>query len=111
MKLQAVTIVVAGVIVSATPASGAPQWVEDACWYHANRVLPALTAGERGSLYRQLHRRLYRRVAAGPAADGPQEIPRQILIAGCGARPPSFNKVVLAAIQAVDGRDKPGHDE
>ena len=47
MKLQAVTIVVAGVIVSATPASAAPQWVEDACWYHANRVLPALTARER----------------------------------------------------------------
>ena len=31
----------------ATPASAAPQWVEDLCWYHANRVLPALNARER----------------------------------------------------------------
>ena len=46
MKLIPV-ILVAGLIVSATPAFAAPQWVEDACWYHANRVLPALTARER----------------------------------------------------------------
>ncbi|MFO7478806.1 MAG: hypothetical protein R6X03_10775 [Methyloceanibacter sp.] len=47
MKLQTVTIVVAGGVVFATPASAAPQWVEDACWYNANRVLPALNARER----------------------------------------------------------------
>jgi hypothetical protein len=34
-------------LIGAMPASAAPQWVEDACWYHANRVLPALTARER----------------------------------------------------------------
>ena len=46
MKLIPV-ILVAGLIVSATPAFAAPQWVEDACWRAGNRVLPALTARER----------------------------------------------------------------
>ena len=42
-----VMIFVAGVILSATPAFAVPQWVRDACWYHANRVLPALDPRER----------------------------------------------------------------
>jgi hypothetical protein len=44
MKLKPVKMVVAGIVFTATPAFAAPQSVEDACWYHANRVLPALTA-------------------------------------------------------------------
>lgn len=43
MKLIPVMLV-AGLMVSAIPAFAAPQWVEDLCWYHANRVLPALHA-------------------------------------------------------------------
>ena len=39
--------VVSGIIFSASPALAAPQWVEDLCWYHANRVLPALDQRER----------------------------------------------------------------
>ena len=31
-------------LVLPTPAFAAPLWVEDLCWYHANRVLPALHA-------------------------------------------------------------------
>lgn len=46
MKLIPV-ILVAGLLPSASPALAAPQWVEDLCWYHANRVLPALSARER----------------------------------------------------------------
>ena len=46
MKL--IAMVVAGFILSAPPASAAaPQWVDDLCWYHANRVLPALDYRER----------------------------------------------------------------
>lgn len=45
MKLIPV-ILVAGLLPSASPAFAAPQWVEDLCWYHANRVLPALSARE-----------------------------------------------------------------
>ncbi len=40
-------ILIAGLIQSASPAFAAPRWVEDLCWYHANRVLPALSARER----------------------------------------------------------------
>ncbi|HSD93427.1 MAG TPA: hypothetical protein VLB11_10435 [Methyloceanibacter sp.] len=47
MKLKTVTIIVAGVMFSATPTFAAPQWVEDACWYNANQVRPALNARER----------------------------------------------------------------
>ena len=47
MKLIAVKMVVVGLILSTTPASAAPQWVEDLCWYHANRVLPALDQRDR----------------------------------------------------------------
>jgi len=47
MKPQQVALGIAGLVLSATPAFAAPQWVEDLCWYHANRVLPALTARER----------------------------------------------------------------
>ena len=46
-EIAARTMVVAGLILSATPAFAAPQWVEDLCWYHANRVLPALDQRER----------------------------------------------------------------
>ena len=34
-------------LVLPTPAFAAPLWVETVCWYHANRVLPALTPGKR----------------------------------------------------------------
>ena len=47
MKLKAVKMVVASLILSPTTASAVPQWVEDLCWYHANRVLPALDYRER----------------------------------------------------------------
>ena len=45
--MTVIAMIVAGLLLSTTPASAAPQWVEDRCWYHANRVLPALTARER----------------------------------------------------------------
>lgn len=47
MKLLAVKLAIVTFMLSASPASAAPQWVEDLCWYHANRVLPALSARER----------------------------------------------------------------
>ena len=47
MKLIPVTIFLSGVVLTATPAFAAPQWVETACWRAANRVLPALSARER----------------------------------------------------------------
>jgi hypothetical protein len=47
MKLIAVTVFFAGVVLTATAALAAPQWVETACWRAANRVLPALDARER----------------------------------------------------------------
>ena len=40
-------ILVAGLMLSATPAFAAPQRVYDICWYHGSRVLPALTPRER----------------------------------------------------------------
>jgi hypothetical protein len=39
MKLSSATIV-AGSMLSATPAFAAPQWVEDRCWAAAIRVRP-----------------------------------------------------------------------
>ena len=42
-----IAMVVAGFILSPIPASAVPQWVEDLCWYHANRVLPALDQRDR----------------------------------------------------------------
>jgi hypothetical protein len=47
MKLIPVTVLLAGVVLVATPALAAPQWVETACWRAANRVLPALSAREK----------------------------------------------------------------
>ena len=47
MKPKDVAMAFAGLVLSATPAFAAPQWVEDRCWYHANRVLPALTEREK----------------------------------------------------------------
>jgi phosphoribosylformimino-5-aminoimidazole carboxamide ribonucleotide (ProFAR) isomerase len=47
MKLIPVILVAGSLILSAVPAFAAPQWVEDRCWYHANRVLPALDHRER----------------------------------------------------------------
>jgi hypothetical protein len=45
MKLS---LLIAGAIVlTATPAFAAPQWVETVCWRYANRILPAPTARER----------------------------------------------------------------
>ena len=46
MKLI-LAMVVAGLILSATPASAAPQSVEDACWRYAQRVTPYLTEREK----------------------------------------------------------------
>lgn len=40
-------MLVSVLVLGAVPASAAPQWVEDLCWYHANRVLPALSPRER----------------------------------------------------------------
>jgi hypothetical protein len=37
MKLITVKMVVAGLILSATPTFAAPQWVDDACWRAAER--------------------------------------------------------------------------
>jgi hypothetical protein len=34
-------------LVNVTSAAAAPQRVEDRCWYHAQRVLPALTEREK----------------------------------------------------------------
>lgn len=47
MKLNPAKLIFAGIVLNATPAFAAPQWVEDRCWYHANRVLPALNGRER----------------------------------------------------------------
>ena len=47
MKLRYATMAIAGFILSPTPASAAPQWVEDACWHHAHRVTPDLTEREK----------------------------------------------------------------
>ena len=47
MKLIAVKMVVAGLILSATPASAAPRWVDDLCWRAAQRVTPSLTEPEK----------------------------------------------------------------
>jgi hypothetical protein len=44
MKLVLITCLV---LFIATPVVAAPQWVEDACWRQANRVLPRLDARER----------------------------------------------------------------
>jgi hypothetical protein len=46
MKLLPV-LLLAGFIVSSTPTFAALGWVYDTCWYHANRVLPALDAREK----------------------------------------------------------------
>ena len=45
MKL--ILVMVAALILSATPAFAAPQSVEDACWRYAQRVTPHLSARER----------------------------------------------------------------
>ena len=34
-------------LLEVSSAWAAPQWVEDLCWYHANRVLPALAPREK----------------------------------------------------------------
>ncbi len=47
MKLIAVMMVVAGLILGATPASAAPRWVNDFCWQAAQRVSPRLTEPEK----------------------------------------------------------------
>ena len=47
MKLKHATIVIAGFLLSTTPVSAAPQWVEDACWRYAQRVTPYLSAREK----------------------------------------------------------------
>jgi hypothetical protein len=46
MKLASATIFVAGLVLTATPAFAAPEWVETACWRAASRVLPALNYRE-----------------------------------------------------------------
>jgi hypothetical protein len=43
----AITAVIGLVSIGATPASAAPQWVEDKCFLQALRVLPALRADEK----------------------------------------------------------------
>ena len=41
MKLK--PLFAAAIVLTATPAFAAPQWVEDACWRYAQRVTPYLT--------------------------------------------------------------------
>jgi hypothetical protein len=45
MKLK--PLFAAAIVLTATPAFAAPQWVEDTCWHNANRVRPALGPRER----------------------------------------------------------------
>jgi hypothetical protein len=45
MKLN--PLFAAAIVLTATPAFAAPQWVETACWRAANRVSPILSARER----------------------------------------------------------------
>jgi hypothetical protein len=47
MKLPSATIIVAGLLLVASPAFAAPQWVETACWRAAQRVSPILTEPEK----------------------------------------------------------------
>jgi len=47
MKLMPIKIFVASIVFTATPAFAVPQWVDSLCWYHANRVLPALDQRDR----------------------------------------------------------------
>ena len=47
MRTAYSVILVAGLILSATPTFAAPQRVENRCWWQANRFLPALRARER----------------------------------------------------------------
>jgi hypothetical protein len=49
MKLK--SLFAAAIVLTATPAVAAPQWVETACWRYANRVLPAPTARERDAYF------------------------------------------------------------
>ena len=46
-ETDTLTMVVAGLVLTATPAFAAPQWVEDACWRYAQRVTPHLTEREK----------------------------------------------------------------
>ena len=45
MKLN--PLFAAAIVLTATPAFAAPQWVEDACWRYAQRVTPSLTERDR----------------------------------------------------------------
>ncbi len=47
MKVKPVAILLTGIVLTATPAFAAPQWVEDACWRYAQRVTPYLTEREK----------------------------------------------------------------
>jgi hypothetical protein len=49
MNRKSVIVVITSLTLATpmTSAFAAPQWVEDACWRAANRVLPALNARER----------------------------------------------------------------
>jgi hypothetical protein len=47
MKLNYVKLLIASSVFATTPAFAAPQWVEDRCLHHPNRVLPALDYKER----------------------------------------------------------------
>ena len=68
-------IIVAGLILSATPAFAAPRWVEDACWRYAHRVTPHLSAREVEAYVTNCKADW----TAGAAAPGPQKfLPQQI---------------------------------
>ena len=47
MTLNLLKLFVASILLTSTPAFGAPRWVESLCLYHANRVRPALDFLER----------------------------------------------------------------
>jgi hypothetical protein len=45
MKLK--PLFAAAIVLTASPAFAAPQWVEDACWLASERVSPILTQPEK----------------------------------------------------------------
>jgi phosphoribosylformimino-5-aminoimidazole carboxamide ribonucleotide (ProFAR) isomerase len=48
MKPLMIALIASLTLATLVPSAfAAPQWVEDACWRYANRVLPALDARER----------------------------------------------------------------
>ena len=77
MKL--IAMFVAGLILSATPASAAPRWVDDLYWRAAQRVTPILTEPEKEAYVTNCIADWT--VGTPPATTG-QQRPQQMLISG-----------------------------